>query len=104
MNNKEYTLPDGRTAFFFYDDNGIGQITLEAMDFIMSMITEKWIPVSECLPEEKQIVLITNGKGHVRYGQYRGLAFRDSDPTRWWWKNKTIETVIAWMPLPKPMG
>ena len=61
-----------------------------------------WTPCSERLPEEKQVVLISNGKGHVRCGQYRGLAFRDSNPTQWWWKNKTIETVMAWMPLPEP--
>ena len=64
--------------------------------------TEKWIPCSERLPEEKQVVLISNGKGHVRCGQYQGLAFRDSNPTQWWWKNTTIETVMAWMPLPEP--
>ena len=100
MNSKEYKMPDGRTALFLYDEYEVGQITLEAMDSIMSMIP-KWIPCNERLPKEKQVVLITNGKGHVRCGQYQCLL-RDLDPTKWWWKNKTIETVMAWMPLPTP--
>ena len=102
MNKKEYTLPDGSTVVFWYDEDQLGKISLEAMDMLISMTKEKWIPVSEWLPEEKQVVLISNGKGHVRCGQYQGLAFRDSNPTQWWWKNTTIETVMAWMPLPEP--
>lgn len=60
----------------------------------------KWIPVSERLPEEKEMVLITNNKGHVRCGQYQGTF--DDKNYRWWWKHNTLEEVIAWMPLPEP--
>ena len=56
-----------------------------------------WIPCSERLPNEKEIVLITNDKGNVRCGQFRGTY------KKWWnWKGNTLETVLAWMPLPKP--
>ena len=60
----------------------------------------KWIPVTERLPEKKEIVLITNNKGHVRCGQYQGVF--DDKNYRWWWKHNTLEEVLAWMPLPEP--
>jgi hypothetical protein len=64
----------------------------------------RWIPVSERLPKMKEIVLITNDKGHVRCGQYRGVGFFSKNDGRphWNWKGNTLETVVAWMPLPKP--
>lgn len=48
MNKKEYTLPDGRTVVFWYDEDQLGKISLEAMDMLMSMVAEKWIPCSGC--------------------------------------------------------
>ena len=63
-----------------------------------------WIPCSERLPKMKEIVLITNDKGHVRCGQYRGVGFFSKNDGRphWNWKGNTLETVVAWIPLPKP--
>lgn len=61
---------------------------------------QKWIPVAEALPKMKEVVLITNGKGHVRCGKYQGIF--DNKNYRWWWKHKTLEEVLAWMPLPEP--
>ena len=58
-----------------------------------------WIPCSERLPNEKEVVLITNDKGNVRFGQFRGTHGK-----YWIWKSNTLETVLAWMPLPKPYG
>lgn len=54
-----------------------------------------WIPCSERLPEYREVVLITNDKGNVRYGQFRGTRGK-----YWHWKGNTLEEVIAWMPLP----
>lgn len=62
----------------------------------------KWIPCSERLPEKGEVVLITNGKGNVRCGQYRSEHDVRDGTHYWWWKGKTVETVLAWMPLPKP--
>ena len=64
----------------------------------------QWIPCSERLPKMKEIVLITNDKGHVRCGQYRGVGFFSKNDGRphWNWKGNTLETVVAWMPLPEP--
>jgi DNA-directed RNA polymerase subunit RPC12/RpoP len=41
MNSKEYTLPNGKKAVFEYDVCGIGKITLECMDELMGMITDR---------------------------------------------------------------
>lgn len=61
-----------------------------------------WIPCSERLPEKGEVVLITNGKGNVRCGQYRSEHDVRDETHYWWWKGKTVETVLAWMPLPEP--
>ena len=59
----------------------------------------KWIPVTETLPKMKEVVLITNDKGNVTYGKYQG-TFRNNN--EWFWRHKTLQTVIAWMPTPEP--
>lgn len=53
MNSKEYTLPNGKKAVFEYDACGVGKMTLECMDELMSMVADRpqWVPVSESLPE-----------------------------------------------------
>ena len=61
-----------------------------------------WIPCSERLPKKGEVVLITNGKGNVRCGQYRSEHDVRGGTHYWWWKGKTVESVLAWMPLPKP--
>ena len=58
-----------------------------------------WIPVHERLPKKKSTVLITNSKGNVRCGQYRGLD--REDPRFWIWKGNRVEQVKAWMPMPE---
>ena len=61
----------------------------------------EWIPCGERLPKKGEAVLITNKKGNVKHGQYRGIYSRDRED--WWlWKKNTIEDVVAWMPLPEP--
>ena len=60
-----------------------------------------WIPCSERLPKKGEVVLITNGKGNVRCGQYRSEHDVRGETHYWWWKGKTVESVLAWMPLPK---
>lgn len=49
MNSKEYKLPNGKTAVFEYDDNGVGRITLETMDTLISMIRDDSDPEKEYL-------------------------------------------------------
>ena len=44
MGVKEYELPNGRKAVFEFDENGVGKITIEAMDVLMEMAGAKEIP------------------------------------------------------------
>lgn len=57
----------------------------------------RWIPVSERLPEDSSPVLITH-RGGVSYGWYNGRYFERGANTN----HRKLQTVIAWMPLPKP--
>ena len=41
MNSKEYKLPNGKKAVFEYDATGVGKVTLECMDELMSMIADR---------------------------------------------------------------
>lgn len=41
MMTKAYKLPNGKKAVFEYDVCGIGKITLECMDELMAMITDR---------------------------------------------------------------
>lgn len=38
MGVKKYELSDGRKAIFEFDENGIGKITVEAMDMLMELV------------------------------------------------------------------
>ena len=60
-----------------------------------------WIPCSERLPKEKEIVLTYDNIGHIDFGQYdRGQWYWEAEACAdYWMKN---DGVIAWMPLPKP--
>lgn len=56
MNSKEYVMPDGKKAVFEYDHDGIGKVTIEAMDMLMGLIADgrkrgEWVIVKE--PIEK---------------------------------------------------
>lgn len=63
----------------------------------------RWIPCGEKLPKYGKNVLITNDKGNVSYGRFRGVEFWKEDGDCYWtWKKNTIEHVLAWMPLPEP--
>lgn len=53
MGVKEYELPDGRKAVFKFDENGVGKITLEAMDLLMGLIKAYLVRCGECRWYEK---------------------------------------------------
>lgn len=84
-------------------DSGLKVIEhLKKMPSELPSAGAEWIPCSERLPKKGEVVLITNGKGNVRCGQYRSEYDVRGETHYWWWKGKTIESVLAWMPLPKP--
>ena len=96
-NRKEYILPNGKKAVFEYDVCGIGKVTLECMDELMSMITDRqqeWMPCSERLPKESGQYLVTAGieQRQVAKGYY------SAEYGRWY----AVSDVSAWMPLPEP--
>lgn len=43
MRVKKYEMPNGKIAVFEFDENGVGKITLEAMDMLMEMVGAKEI-------------------------------------------------------------
>lgn len=55
---KTYTLSDDRKVVFEYDHNGIGKITLESMDILMSLLkatVDEDEPKTEPQTEEEYI-------------------------------------------------
>ena len=57
---------------------------------------QRWILVTERLPEDGERVLITH-KGGVSFGWYNGSYWERGAPTN----HRPLETVTAWMPLPE---
>ena len=60
---------------------------------------QKWIPVTERLPEYGKVVLAF-GKKHATSGQFRGTS--PTKPNWWHWKGNMYKEVSHWMPLPEP--
>lgn len=72
-------------------------------------VPNKWIPVSEKLPEEGHDVLITKKSFKIKgYEQNVIKAKRSVDPRsgkiEWWSEFGALKDkeVLAWMPLPEP--
>ena len=124
MQTKEYILPNGKKAVFEYDVCGIGKVTLECMDELMAMIADRpqgeWIPCSERLPDEGEVVLVCMRiESHkAKWEEQRSIEFGrissdryDYYGTGWEWLNESgcdywqadwNNSILAWMPLPKP--
>ena len=127
MNSKEYKLPNGKKAVFEYDITGVGKVTLECMDELMSMIADRptWIPCSERLPEDIRPVLVTwKNTDPASYYQYivgkHFIGTAHYCKGKWYWYSSVTEDLLAeygkcdseefdeaiealaWMPLPEP--
>lgn len=68
---------------------------LLAIDAIESMEASRWIPVSERLPKEEEMYLVT----------YEGIPGAPSTITQWFWDNEgrfLNPYITAWRELPRP--
>lgn len=104
------------------DADALSELVKEPIDVFLSRLDLKcppiidlephWIPCSERLPEDGQIVL-----AWVEWGAYRVMKrddemWRDEcDKEYYFWEEQSSEMlsykkdyVIAWMPLPAPYG
>ena len=69
---------------------------------------QKWIPVTERLPEDNRQVLVYAQSTHFALAKYDEMRKADGKYRKQWvtfdaWKPfYTIKNVIAWMPLPEP--
>ena len=71
-----------------------------ARDYLKEHFAEqKWIPVTERLPESGKCVLIYSKEGMVAEGSY--WAF-NKKWTQYRWSVKDLQNVTHWMPLPEP--
>ena len=84
MGVKEYELPDGRKAVFEFDENGVGKITLEAMDLLMGLIKADLVRCGECkkygknsCPMTFTYAVITDDNNYCTYAERR--ATNDSN-------------------------
>lgn len=68
----------------------------------MSWEKTKWIPCSERLPEESDLVIICSEFGGIEFGSY--------EEGKWYWLAESCscyleesnDEVVAWMPMPSP--
>ena len=61
--------------------------------------TQRWIPVSERLPEEETTVLICTDQGDIDTS--RIFSYSDGE-WEWFASSWCYGEIIAWMPLPEP--
>lgn len=68
----------------------------ELLNDIPSIDIPQWIPCSERLPSENELVLVSG-----EYIEYPCVISKGED-VHYWYSNGIV--CIAWMPLPKPYG
>lgn len=67
MGAKEYEMPNGRKVVFEFDENGVGNITLEAMDLLMGMVNIDLVRCGECIHRHEHEWYNTCDK-HIGHG------------------------------------
>ena len=72
----------------------------EALDMAIKALEQRWIPVSERLPEKQDCYLVTT----KWKGSYSGDVYIETNMAVYREKQKEWDCVdvVAWMPLPEP--
>ncbi len=92
-----------------YEDTGISPAQLQVIEEEYSKMAKelaelrqqnRWVPVSERLPDYNEEVLITNGKYVTIDTRY--FLENTEDGEAYTWDINGWDDVIAWMPLPEP--
>lgn len=92
-----------------YEDTGISPAQLQVIEEEYSKMAKelaelrqqnRWIPVSERLPDYNEEVLITDGKYVTIDTRY--FLENTEDGEAYTWDINGWDDVIAWMPLPEP--
>lgn len=78
--------------------NGVTVADGKDTDVPDNNVGNKWIPVTERLPEAREVVLAC-GKRHATSGMFQGVL--RNNPKMWHWKGNTLKEVTHWMPLPE---
>ena len=91
--------------------NDLDKITVDACKGAIELLEHtRWIPVSERLPKDDEVVLVCNPQGGMAVAYYHfddtyyPTQFKDLNETGWF--NEEDDALyfepIAWMPLPEP--
>ena len=92
-----------QNIYDYAESNGLSYANLKnaILDAPSVTLEQKWIPVSERLPEESDDYLITNIAGDVEMAYFahpKDYAISKGEWREIWYE----DDVIAWMPLPQP--
>jgi len=71
---------------------------LEALDMAIKALEQKWIPVSERLPEESITVIGITTFDDI----YKAELYDDCGEKKWYADGNFDVPIVAWMPLPEP--
>jgi len=94
-------IPIFRVKQWIEQDNRLRTIEMDTA-YECGKHANKWIPVSERLPEDGETILFSTKTDRVFEGRY----FNDNTDCQWYaFRDETFawnKVVTAWMPLPEP--